>query len=191
MTGNVKFTPFTPEMALAAKKKHDDEVALVEGYTCLFRDVALASDVVDQLDFAVDDKNALAFKAGVAVLAERGDFDFLSDFILRVTDEKPLCFEVYIEMERALAKAMLALKNRAPMLHAYGKALMIRMAKSEFGMECARYVSLKDFLNGVEQPGDSPEMARRLAASSVFSGDAKALLKDWAKADMVRRSSEK
>ena len=186
MTENVKITPFTPEMALAAKKKHDDEVALVEGYTCLFRDVALASDVVNQLDFAVDDKNALAFKAGVAVLAERGDFDFLSDFILRVTDEKPFCFDVYIEMERALAKAMLALKNRAPMLHAYGKALMIRMAKCEFGMACARYVSLKDFLNGVEQPGDSPEVAKSLAACTVLGSGTKANLEAWAKADSMR-----
>lgn len=191
MTGNVKFTPFTPEMALAAKKKHDDEVALVEGYTCLFRDVAFASDVVEQLDFAVDDINPLAFKAGVAVLAERGDFDYLSDFILRVTDEKSGIFVGYFEMERALAKAMLALKNRAPMLHAYGKVLMIRVAKCEVGMACARYVSLRDFLNDVEQPGDSPEIARRLAASSVLAGDTKALLKDWAKADVKHRSSEK
>lgn len=186
MTGNVKFTPFTPEMALAAKKKHDDEVALVEGYTCLFRDVTLASDIVEQLNFAVDDKNALAFKAGVAVLAERGDFDYLSDFIGRVTDEKSGSFEGYVEMERAVAKAMLALKNRAPMLHAYGKALMIRMAKSEVGMECARYVSLRDFLNGVEQPGDSPEVAKSLAACTVLVSGAKANLEAWAKADLKR-----
>lgn len=187
MTGNAKFTP---EMALAAKKKHDDEVALVEGYTCLFRDMPLASDIVEQLDFAVDDINPLAFKAGVTVLAERGDFDYLIDFIARATDEKFGCFEGYIELECSLARSMLALKNRVPMLHAYGKALMIRASKHELGMACARYVSLKDFLNGVEQPGDSPEVIKSLAVCSMFVRGKESHLREWAKADM-RRSLEK
>lgn len=176
---NVKFTP---EMALEAKKRHDEEVALVDGYTCLFRDLSLASDIVKQLDYAVDDINVPAFKAGVSVLAERGDFDYLTDFIGKVTD-RSANFEAYVEMERALAKSMLALKNRVTMLHAYGKTLMIRMAKSELGMACAHYVSLKDFVNGVEQPGDSPELARNLTACSMLGGGTGASLKAWAKAD--------
>lgn len=177
---------FTPEMALEAKEKHDKETALVEGYTCLFRNMTLASDIVEQLDYAVDDINAPAFKAGVTVLAERGDFDYLTEFIMRVTDEKSGCFEGFDELERALAKSMLALKGRAPMLHAYGKALMIRVAKCEAGMACARYVSLRDFLNGVEQPGDSPEVAKSLAACTVLVSGTKAKLEAWAKADSVR-----
>lgn len=180
MTGNVKFTP---EMALEAKKRHDAEVALVDGYTCLFRDLSLASDIVKQLDYAVDDINVPAFKAGVSVLAERGDFDYLTDFIGKATG-RSANFEAYSEMERALAKSMLALKNRATMLHAYGKTLMIRMAKSELGMACAHYVSLADFLNGVEQPGDSPEVAKSLAACTVLVSGAKANLEAWAKADL-------
>lgn len=183
MTGKVKFTP---EMALAAKKKHDEEVALVEGYSCLFRNLSLASDIVEQLDYAVDDINALAFKAGVTVLAERGDLNYLTEFMSRVTKEKSECFKGSDELESVLAKSMLALKNRAPMLHAYGKALMFRKAKSEFGIPCAPYVSLVDFLNGTEQEGDSPEVAKSLAACAVI-GDPRfngANLKAWAKADL-------
>lgn len=185
MTGKVKFTP---EMALVAKKKHDEEVALVEGYSCLFRNMFLASNIVEQLDYAVDDINVPAFKAGVTVLAERGDINCLIEFMSRVTKEKSECFKGSDEFGHVLAKSMLALKNRAPILQAYGKALMIRKAKSELGMACAPYVSLDDFLNGTEQEGDSPEVAKSLSACAVigdphFNGTN---LKGWAKANLKK-----
>ena len=185
MTGKVKITP---EMALAAKKKHDEEVALVEGYSCLFRNMPLASDIVEQLDYAVDDINFPAFKAGVTVLAERGDINCLIESMDRVTKEKSECFKGSDELLFVLAKSMLALKNRAPILQAYGKALMIRMAKSGHGMACAPYVSYVDFLTGTEQEGDSPEIAKSLSACAVI-GDPHingANLKAWAKADLKK-----
>jgi|GEM_PF-2113205 hypothetical protein len=72
-------TIITNEQALAAKKEHDEFVALAEGFAILFRKMP-ESAIIKQLDAAVDGSNAPALKSGINVLAERGAYDAIVCF---------------------------------------------------------------------------------------------------------------
>lgn len=160
MTNNT--TIITNEQALAAKKKHDEMVALSEGFSILFREMP-ASVVIEQLNAAVDNGNAPALKAGINVLAERGEFDVIARFIQRVTGEKSEVFANNLDLRSVLAKSMLALKNRVTPLHAYGKALTIREAFFREGETKTNFISLEDFFDNKPQEGDSGRLTTKLA----------------------------
>ena len=155
-------TIITNEQALAAKKKHDEMVALTEGFSILFREMP-ASAIIKQLDAAVDGGNAPAFKSGINVLAERGAYDAIVGFIQRVTGEKSEVFANDSDLRFALTKSMLALKNRVTPLQAYGKALAIRETFFCEGETKTNFMSLEDFFDNKPQEGDSGRLTTKLA----------------------------
>ena len=134
--------------AIAAKRKADAESKSM--YSELYNDMLAGPEISKNLEKSFQTKDYNSMTAAVEVMAKRGDYDAITNVLVKHSGD----ISNDIRVQKQLADTLITMKKDDALLWSWSKALMMRRGMNGAGKSIEAYVNLSDYIKGTPLAGD-------------------------------------